>query len=146
VQVDTGRSLIQDGLPGQRPSRGLDGVVLLILRVVVGGAAVVAGARLARGHADYVRAASDWDIPVDPSPVLWVVVGLLVFFGLMTLLGLATRLSALLLLIVALCIVATAGRVDGGLPLFGAGALALGSLILVARGGGAAQLLDRIDG
>jgi hypothetical protein len=41
--------------------------------------------------------------------------------------------------------VATAGRVDGGAPLIGGALLAVGCLIIVARGGGAAQLLDRVD-
>ncbi len=144
MQVDAGRSLLQDGLPGKRPSRGLDAVVLLVLRVVVGVAAIVAGARIGRSHAAYVQSAAE--VPLDPAPVLWVVVGLLVACGLLVAVGLTTRLGALILLVVALCIVGTTGRVDGGLALFGGAALALGSLILVARGGGAAQLLDRIDG
>jgi hypothetical protein len=48
-------------------------------------------------------------------------------------------------LLVALVIVATAGRVDGGLPLIGGALLAVACLVLVARGGGASQLLDRVD-
>jgi hypothetical protein len=59
--------------------------------------------------------------------------------------GLATRLCALGVLLVALVIVATAGRVDGGLPLIGGALLAVACLVLVARGGGASQLLDRVD-
>ena len=70
---------------------------------------------------------------------------LLVLFGLMLMLGVASRLSAFVVLVVALVIVATAGRVDGGVPLIGGALLAVGCLIIVARGGGAAQLLDRID-
>ena len=70
---------------------------------------------------------------------------LLVLFGLMLMLGVASRLSAFVVLVVALVIVATAGRVDGGAPLIGGALLAVGCLIIVARGGGAAQLLDRID-
>ena len=48
-------------------------------------------------------------------------------------------------LLVVLVLVATAGRVDGGVPLFGGALLAAGCLVLLARGGGARQLLDRID-
>lgn len=145
MQVETGRSLIQDGLPGQRPSRGLDAVVLLVVRLAVGIAAIVTGVRIQRDHAAYVRAADAWGIPVDPAPVLWAVIVVLVLFGVVCAVGLAPRLAAILILIAALCIVATAGRVDGGLALFGGAALALGALVIVARGGGAAQLLDRVD-
>lgn len=145
MQVEPGRSLIQDGLPGQRPSRGLDAVVLLVLRVAVGVGAIVAGVRIQREHAILVRAADGWGIPLEPVPVLWVAVVVLVLFGVVCALGLASRLAALLLLIAALCIVATAGRVDGGLALFGGAALAVGALVIVARGGGSAQLIDRLD-
>ena len=70
---------------------------------------------------------------------------LLLLLGIGLVLGLASRLCALLLLVVALVIVATAGRSEGGAPLYGGALLALGCLLVVARGGGRPQLLDRVD-
>ena len=61
------------------------------------------------------------------------------------LLGLATRLGALILCLDMLGAVATAGRVDGGVHLVAPPVLALLCLVLVARGGGRWQLLDRVD-
>ena len=61
------------------------------------------------------------------------------------LLGLATRLGALVLCVAMLGAVATAGRVDGGFHLVAPPVLALFCLVLVARGGGRWQLLDRVD-
>jgi uncharacterized membrane protein YphA (DoxX/SURF4 family) len=63
----------------------------------------------------------------------------------MLVLGVAARLVALLALVVCLVAVATAGRVEGGLALWGPAALAVGCLLVVWRGGGGAQLLNRID-
>lgn len=145
MQVETGRSLIQDGMPGRRPSRGLDAIVLLVVRLAVGAAAVVAGVRLQRGHAALVDAAGDWGVSAAPSPLVWIVTVALIVAGVVCLVGLAPRFAAIVILLCALCIVGTAGRVDGGLPLFGGGALALGALVIVGRGGGAALLLDRLD-
>ena len=139
------RSLIDLGIPETTPrSRGLDGVALVFVRVLVGVAALVVGVLNLRGHAGVALHAQDWGLPA-PSLLAWVGVVLLVLFGLMLTLGVASRLSALVVLGVALVIVATAGRVDGGAPLIGGALLAVGCLIIVARGGGAAQLLDRVD-
>lgn len=63
----------------------------------------------------------------------------------MLVLGLAARLVALVALLVCLAAVAGAGRVEGGLALWGPAALAVGCLLVVWRGGGGAQLLNRID-
>ena len=136
-----GASLIEDGMPGQRTPRpqGLV-VVLLIIRVLVGVVAVVIGVLNARGHTAVAAHAADWGLPA-PGLATWLGCALLIVFGL----GLATRLCALVVLLVVLVLVATAGRVDGGVPLFGGALLAAGCLVLLARGGGARQLLDRID-
>lgn len=144
-EPQSGRSLLDLGIPEITPrSRGLRVVVLLFVRVLVGVATLVAGILNVRGHAAVALHATDWGLPVA-SLSTWIGVVLLILFGLMLLLGLASRLSALVVLVVALVIVATAGRVDGGAPLIGGALLAAGCLIIVARGGGAAQLLDRID-
>lgn len=140
-----GPSLIEQGMPGQRaPAPRRSGLPLLIVRVLCGVAAVVVGLRVVRGHAAIVEHAAGWALPV-PSAAVWIGAILLLVLGLGLVLGLASRLCALVLLVVALVIVATAGRVEGGLPLYGAALLAVGCLLIVARGGGAPQLLDRID-
>ena len=139
------RSLIDLGIPERTPrSRGLNGVALMFVRVLVGVVALVVGVLNLRGHAVVALHAEDWGLPA-PSLLTWVGVVLLVLFGLMLMLGVASRLSAFVVLVVTLVMVATAGRVDGGAPLIGGALLAVGCLIIVARGGGAAQLLDRID-
>ena len=139
------RSLIDLGIPETtRRSRGLNVVVLMFVRVLVGVAALVVGVLNLRGHAVVALHAKEWGLPA-PSLLTWVGVVLLVLFGLMLMLGVASRLSAFVVLVVTLVMVATAGRVDGGVPLIGGALLAVGCLIIVARGGGAAQLLDRID-
>lgn len=139
------RNLIDLGIPETTPrSRGLNVVVLLFVRVLVGVAAIVVGILNLRGHAAVALHAKDWGLPA-PSLLTWIGLALLVLFGLMLMLGVASRLSAFVVLVVALVIVATAGRVEGGAPLIGGALLAAGCLIIVARGGGAAQLLDRID-
>ena len=139
------RSLIELGIPdAPQHSRGLNVVVLFFVRVLVGVAALVVGILNLRGHAVVALHAKDWGLPA-PSLLTWIGVVALVLFGLLLLLGVASRLSALMVLIVALVIVATAGRVEGGAPLIGGALLAAGCLIIVARGGGAAQVLDRID-
>jgi hypothetical protein len=121
-----GASLIEHGMPGQRTLRPQGLVVaLLIIRVLVGVAAVVIGVLNARGHAAVAADAAAWGLPAP---------------------GLATWLGcALVVLLVVLVLVATAGRVEGGAPLFGGALLAAGCLVLLARGGGARQLLDRVD-
>ena len=139
------RNLIDLGISETTPrSRGLNVVVLLFVRVLVGVAALVVGALNLRGHAMVAVHAEEWGLPA-PSLLTWIGVVLLVLFGLMLMLGVASRLSAFVVLVVTLVMVATAGRVDGGAPLIGGALLAVGCLIIVARGGGAAQLLDRID-
>ena len=139
------RNLIDLGISETTPrSRGLNVVVLLFVRVLVGVAALVVGALNLRGHAMVAVHAEEWGLPA-PSLLTWIGVVLLVLFGLMLMLGVASRLSAFVVLVVTLVMVATAGRVDGGVPLIGGALLAVGCLIIVARGGGAAQLLDRID-
>ena len=137
-----GASLIEHGMPGQRTLRPQGLVVaLLIIRVLVGVAAVVIGVLNARGHA---ADAAAWGLPA-PGLATWLGCALLIVFGLGLALGLATRLCALVVLLVVLVLVATAGRVEGGAPLFGGALLAAGCLVLLARGGGARQLLDRVD-
>ena len=139
------RNLIDLGISETTPrSRGLNVVVLLFVRVLVGVAALVVGVLNLRGHAMVAVHAEEWGLPA-PSLLTWIGVVLLVLFGLMLMLGVASRLSAFVVLVVTLVMVATAGRVDGGVPLIGGALLAVGCLIIVARGGGAAQLLDRID-
>jgi len=139
------RSLLERGLPpfGGR-SRGLDAVVLFFVRVLAGVAGLVVGVLHGRTNHTFASHAAAWGLPV-PSLTTWLGVALLVLFGAALLLGLASRLAALLLLVIALVMVATLGRVEGGLTLLGGGLLAVACLIVVARGGGAAQLLDRID-
>lgn len=140
-----GPSLIEHGMPGQNaPAVGRFTALLLLVRVLTGLAAVVIAVLDARGHAAIVRHAADWALPV-PSVTVWVGTVLLLVLGLGLVLGLASRVCALGLLIILLVIVATAGRVEGGLPLYGAALLAVGCLIVVARGGGRPQLLDRVD-
>lgn len=139
------RSLLERGLPpfGGR-SRGLDVVVLFFVRVLAGVAGLVIGVLHARTNHTFASHAAAWGLPA-PSLTTWLGVALLMLFGAVLLLGLASRLAALVLLVIALVMVATLGRVEGGLPLLGGGLLAVACLIVVARGGGAAQLLDRID-
>jgi uncharacterized membrane protein YphA (DoxX/SURF4 family) len=140
-----GASLIEHGMPGQRTLRPQGLVVaLLIIRVLVGVAAVVIGVLNARGHAAVAADAAAWGLPA-PGLATWLGCALLIVFGLGLALGLATRLCALVVLLVVLVLVATAGRVEGGAPLFGGALLAAGCLVLLTRGGGARQLLDRVD-
>jgi uncharacterized membrane protein YphA (DoxX/SURF4 family) len=118
-------SLIDRGMPGQHvPARRRPSSLLAILRIVTGLAAIAGGALLA------------------PQ---WLATAPLATLGLLLVLGLAPRLVALVLLAVVLAIVATIGRVDGGVALFGGAVLAVALLVLVARGGGAGALLDRVD-
>jgi|APCry1669188879_1035177.scaffolds.fasta_scaffold15787_4 uncharacterized membrane protein YphA (DoxX/SURF4 family) len=140
-----GRSLIEHGMPGQNaPATGRGTVLFLFVRVLTGVAAILVAILDARGHATIVRHAAQWSLPA-PSFTVWLGTLLLLVLGIGLLLGLASRLCALLLLIVALVIVATAGRSEGGVPLYGGALLALGCLLVVARGGGRPQLLDRVD-
>lgn len=140
-----GQSLIEHGMPGQNaPAAGRFTALLLLVRVITGAAAIVVGVLDLRGHAAIVRHAADWALPA-PSITVWVGTALLLVCGLGLVLGLASRVCALGLLLVLLVIIATAGRVEGGLALYGAAVLAVGCLIVIARGGGRPQLLDRVD-
>lgn len=137
-------SLIGGGIPDDRPQRGFAALLLLVVRLACGAGALVLAVRILRGHADLAAAAPAWGLPA-PGPALWVGGGLLVLCGLMLVLGIGARLTALVALLVCLVAVATAGRVAGGLALWGPAALAVGCLLVVWRGGGGAQLLNRID-
>ena len=118
-------SLIEHGMPGQNaPIRRRPSPLLALLRILTGLAAIAGGALLA------------------PQ---WLAAAPLAVLGLLLVLGVAPRLVALALLAVVLAIVATIGRVDGGVPLFGGAGLAVALLVLVARGGGSGTLLDRVD-
>lgn len=140
-----GPSLIEHGMPGQNaPAVGRFTALLLVVRVLTGIAAIVIAVLDGIGHAAIVRHAAAWSLPV-PSVTVWLGTVLLLVLGIGLVLGLASRVCALGLLIVLLIIVATAGRVEGGLALYGAAVFAVGCLIVVARGGGRPQLLDRVD-
>ena len=140
-----GPSLIAHGMPGQNaPTGGRGLVILFFARVLTGVAAIAVAVLNARGHAAIVRHAAEWSLPA-PDITVWIGTGLLLVMGLGLLLGLASRLCALILLLVALVMIATAGRVDGGVPLFGGALFAVGCLLVIARGGGSHQLLDRVD-
>ncbi len=118
--------------------------VLAAVRVLVGSVFVVSGALRLLDHEGAARRLDDWGVPA-PDVLAWVVGGLEVGAGLVLVLGLSSRLAALLLLLVMLAGVATAGRTDGGRYLVVPPLLALACLVIVARGGGAGQLLDRLD-
>ena len=140
-----GLSLIEHGMPGQNaPATGRGTVLFLFVRVLTGVAAILVAVLDAIGHATIVRHAASWSLPA-PSITVWLGTVLLLLLGIGLVLGLASRLCALLLLVVALVIVATAGRSEGGAPLYGGALLALGCLLVVARGGGRPPLLDRVD-
>jgi putative oxidoreductase len=119
-------------------------VFLALLRIVIGilfiGTGVHKLGDRAASAADFDR----WGLPA-PSTAVLVVSALEVICGVLILLGLATRFGALLLCLDMLGAVATAGRIDGGPHLVAPPVLALLCLVLVARGGGRWQLLDRLD-
>ncbi len=119
-------------------------IVLAVVRVLVGGVFVATGTLRLLDHDGAVRRLDAWGVPA-PEVLAWVVGGLEVGAGLVLVLGLSSRLAALLLLLVMLAGVATAGRTDGGRYLVVPPILALACLVIVARGGGAGQLLDRLD-
>jgi uncharacterized membrane protein YphA (DoxX/SURF4 family) len=141
MEPEPGASLLveqtEDGL-------GLGGALLLVLRVAVGGAAVAAGALALRDRVAAEADAAAWGLPAADLVALVVPIAL-VALGLALILGLASRLAALLLLLLGLALVATAGRVDGGLVLVATSAFSVLALAIVARGGGDLQLLDAID-
>ena len=119
-------------------------VFLALLRIVIGVVFIGTGVHKL---GDRTAAAADfdhWGLPAPDTAVL-VISGLEVLCGVLILLGLATRFGALLLCLDMLGAVATAGRIDGGVHLVAPPVLALLCLVLVARGGGHWQLLDRVD-
>jgi putative oxidoreductase len=124
--------------------RGARGVVLAVLRIAVGLAFVAIGASRLVDHAAAVEDLVRWGIPA-PDVVVYILAVLEVALGAVLVLGLSTRLAAGILLVEMLATVATAGRVERGWFLVVPPLLALLSLILLARGGGRAQLLDRLD-
>ncbi len=119
-------------------------VVLALLRVAVGLAFCLTGSAKVLEHEREVADFTRWGLP-SPDTAVYLVGGLEVVCGVLVLLGLATRFGAALLCLDMLGAVATAGRIDGGFHIVAPPVLALLSLVLVARGGGRWQLLDRID-
>jgi putative oxidoreductase len=119
-------------------------VFLALLRIAIGLVFIGAGVSKLRDRATSNANFDHWGLP-SPSTAVVVVSSLEIVCGLLILLGLATRLGALVLCLDMLGAVATAGRIDGGIHLVGPIVLALLCLVLVARGGGRWQLLDRLD-
>lgn len=119
-------------------------VSLALLRIVIGLVFIAAGVGKLGDRPGTTADFDHWGLPA-PATTSVVISVLEVACGLLIVLGLATRLGALVLCIDMLGAVATAGRVDGGPHLFVPPVLALLCLVLVARGGGRWQLLDRID-
>jgi putative oxidoreductase len=119
-------------------------VFLALLRVAIGVVFIGAGVRKLSDRTTANVNFDHWGIPA-PTTMVVVISVLEIVGGLLVLLGLATRLGALILCVDMLGAVATAGRVDGGFHLVAPPVLALFCLVLVARGGGRWQLLDRVD-
>jgi putative oxidoreductase len=119
-------------------------VFLALLRVAIGVVFIGTGVRKLSDRTTANVNFDHWGIPA-PTTMVVVISVLEIVGGLLVLLGLATRLGALILCVDMLGAVATAGRVDGGFHLVAPPVLALFCLVLVARGGGRWQLLDRVD-
>lgn len=119
-------------------------VFLALLRIVIGLLFIGTGVHKLGDRAGAAADFDRWGLPA-PSTAVLVVSALEVICGVLILLGLATRFGALLLCLDMLGAVATAGRIDGGPHLVAPPVLALLCLVLVARGGGRWQLLDRLD-
>jgi uncharacterized membrane protein YphA (DoxX/SURF4 family) len=119
-------------------------VFLALLRIVIGAVFIGTGVHKLGDRAATTADFDHWGLPA-PATVSLVISGLEVLCGVLLMLGLATRLAALVLCVDMLGAVATAGRIDGGVHLVGPPVLALLCLVLVARGGGRWQLLDRLD-
>ena len=117
---------------------------LTIIRVATGLVFVALGVEKLARHAAAMRDFQHWGLPAAGASA-WISGGLEVGCGCLVALGLATRLGALLLMVDSIAIAASAGRVDGAAKLAVPAVLAVACLILTARGGGAFQLLDRID-
>ena len=127
-----------------RRRRGVGAYLLLLIRIAVGAAAIAIGVRHATAHDVLVADLERWNLPA-PDILSWVATGVELVAGLLVLLGLATRLGALLLAITMLVALATGGRSDTGSLLAVSAGMAAASLLLAILGGGAAQLLDRLD-
>lgn len=127
-----------------RRRRGLGAYLLLLLRLAVGAAGIAAGAQAVRTRDTLVVDLERWGLP-SPSALAYAAAAVLVVGGVLVLLGLATRLGALLLLIVTVVAMATAGRIDGNEWLVAPPGLAAVCLLLLVAGGGALELIDRID-
>jgi uncharacterized membrane protein YphA (DoxX/SURF4 family) len=119
-------------------------IVLALLRVAVGAVFVLTALEKLTRHASTAADFRHWGLP-SPSAFVYAIAILELVCGLVLVTGVATRLAALLLLCDMLGALATAGRVDGGRYLVVPPVLAVLLLVLVARGGGAWQLLDRLD-
>jgi uncharacterized membrane protein YphA (DoxX/SURF4 family) len=119
-------------------------VLLTVVRIVVGAIFVTQGAMKFTRHAHEKALFAHWGLPA-PGISVAVIGTIEVVFGLLLVTGLATRLAALVLLCDMLGAFATAGRVDGGEYLIGPPLIALACILLAARGGGAWQLVDRVD-
>ncbi len=119
-------------------------VSLALLRIAIGAVFIGTGVHRLGDRAASTADFDRWGLPA-PSTAVLVISGLEIACGLLILLGLATRFGALLLCLDMLGAVATAGRIDGGFHLVAPPVLALLCLVLVARGGGRWQLLDRLD-
>jgi uncharacterized membrane protein YphA (DoxX/SURF4 family) len=117
---------------------------LTLVRVVVGAVFIAEGAIKFANRSHWKALFAHWGLPAPAVSVT--AIGLIeIVFGVLLLTGLATRLAALVLLCDMLGAFATAGRVDGGEYLIAPPVLALACILLAARGGGAWQLVDRVD-
>jgi uncharacterized membrane protein YphA (DoxX/SURF4 family) len=119
-------------------------ILLTVVRIAVGAIFITQGAMKFSRHAHEKALFAHWGLPA-PGIAVWVVGALEVVFGVLLLTGLATRLAALVLLCEMLGAFATAGRIDGGEYLIAPPLIALACILLAARGGGAWQLVDRVD-
>jgi uncharacterized membrane protein YphA (DoxX/SURF4 family) len=118
--------------------------LLTVVRIAVGAIFITQGAMKFARHAHEKALFAHWGLPAPGVSVS--VVGVIeIVFGALLLTGLATRLAALVLLCDMLAAFATAGRVDGGQYLIAPPLIALACILLAARGGGAWQLVDRVD-
>ena len=119
-------------------------VFLALLRVAIGVVFIGTGVRKLSDRTTANVNFDHWGVPA-PTTMVVVISVLEIVCGLLVLLGLATRLGALILCVDMLGAVATAGRVEVASTSVAPPVLALLCLVLVARGGGRWQLLDRVD-
>lgn len=123
---------------------GLGSYLLFVIRLAVGGVAIAIGVRHALHHDLLVADLTRWNVPA-PAALAWVATGIELVCGTMVVLGLATRLGALLLTIEMLAALVASARGDTGTVLAVAAGMAAASLLIAIVGGGACQLLDRVD-